>query len=79
MHAGALYVLHDAGDENVHSVRDGVHLQLRAHEVLVTEHGVVYGLGEYYVHVALYVVLREGYGHVLAAYDIGRAKQNRVA
>ena len=41
MDAGALDVLHDAGDENVLPVADGVDLQLRAHQILIDEHGVL--------------------------------------
>ena len=40
MDAGALDVLHDAGDEVILAVADGVYLHLLAHHVLVDEHGV---------------------------------------
>ena len=40
MHARALDVLHDARDEHVHAVRNGVHFELGSHEVFIAEHGV---------------------------------------
>src|SRR5699024_8849599 len=39
--AGALHQLHDAGDEHVGAVTDGVHLHLLADDVLIHQHGLV--------------------------------------
>lgn len=41
MHAGALHVLHDAGDVDIFSVAHGVRLQLLAGDVVVHEHRLV--------------------------------------
>ena len=35
VHAGALHLLHDAGDQEVFAVADGVHLTLGTHDVLI--------------------------------------------
>ena len=79
VHARALDVLHDAGDEHVHTVRNGVHFELGAHEVLIAEHGVFDVLGEDDVHIAGDVVLREGDRHVLPADDVRRAQEHGIA
>ena len=79
MHARALDVLHDAGDEHVDAVADGVHFQLLPHQVLVAEDGVFDVLGEDDVHIAGDVVLREGDRHVLPADDIRRAQEHGIA
>ena len=79
VHAGALDVLHDAGDEHVRTVGDDVHLQLRAHHVFVHEHGVIDALRKDALHVRrdLGVVVDDL--HVLAADDVRRAQQHGVA
>ena len=79
MHARALDVLHDARDEHVHAVRNGVHFELGAHEVLIAEHGVFDVLGEDDVHIAGDVVLREGDRHVLPADDVRGAQEHGIA
>ena len=79
MHARTLDVLHDAGDEHIHAVRNGVHFELGAHEVLIAEHGVFDVLGEDDVHIAGDVVLREGDRHVLPADDVRRAQEHGIA
>ena len=58
MHARALDVLHDARDEHVHTVRNGVHFELGAHEVLIAEHGVSMCWARMTSHIAGDVVLR---------------------
>ena len=45
MDARPLDVLHDAGDEVVLAVADGVHLHLGAHQVFVDEHRVFHARG----------------------------------
>ena len=79
MHAGALDVLHDAGDEHIRAVGDDVHLQLRAHHVLVHEHGVVDALREDALHIRCDLVIVVDDLHVLAADDVRRAQQHGVA
>ena len=78
--AGALHLLHDAGDEVVLAVTDGVHLALGTHDVLIQQDGVVHidVLGDD-AHVLDDVGLRVGHDHVLTAEDVGRTHQNRQA
>ena len=77
--AGALDVLHHAGDQHVGAVGDDVDLQLDAGHVLVHEHRVVDAAGEDARHVALDVLRPVGDGHVLAADDVARPQQHRIA
>ena len=79
MDAGALDVLHNAGDQHVLPVGDDVHLQLHAGHIFVDQHGVVDAAGEDARHIAHNVGLFVGDGHVLAADDIAGAQQHRVA
>ena len=41
MHAGTLYQLHDAGNEHLFAVADGVHFNLLADVVLIYQHRLV--------------------------------------
>ena len=77
--ARALHVLHNAGDEDVLAVADGVHLDLHAGEVLVDEHGVILLVGEDDGHVLLNVLVAVGDDHVLAAQHIAGPHEHRVA
>ena len=79
MHACALDVLHDAGDEHIRAVGDDVHLQLRAHHVLVHEHGVVDALREDALHIHRDLVIVVDDLHVLPADDVRRAQQHGIA
>ena len=45
VNTGALYVLHDARDEDVLAVADGVDFNLGATEVLIDEHRVIHASG----------------------------------
>ena len=71
MDAGALDVLHDAGDQHVGAVGDDVHLQLLAHEILVHQDGVLDLAGEDDLHVPADLLVVVGDDHVLAADDVG--------
>ena len=79
MHAGALDVLHDAGDEHIRAVGDDIHLQLRAHHVFVHEHGVVDALRKDALHIRRDLVIVVDDLHVLAADDVRRAQQHGIA
>ena len=74
------HLLHDAGDEEVLAIADGVHLALGTHDVLVQQDGVVHidVLGDD-AHVLDDVGLRVGHDHILTAEDVGRTHQNRQA
>ena len=71
-------MLHDAGDENVLPVTDGVDFQLLAHQILVDEHGVLDALIQDDGHVLPHVFLVEGDDHVLPAQHVGGPQQHRV-
>ena len=78
MDAGALDVLHHAGNQHVLAVGDDVHLQLRAHEILVHQHGVFQLAGEDDLHIGLHILIVMGNDHVLPANDIAGAQQHRI-
>ena len=40
MNAGALHQLHDAGQENLFTIADGIHLRFLAYHILVNQHGL---------------------------------------
>ena len=78
MHAGALHLLHDAGDQEVFAVADGVHLALGTHDVLIQQHRVIHVnvLGDN-AHVLDDIRLVVGHDHVLTAQHIGGTHQHR--
>ena len=78
MDAGTFDVLHDAGDQYIGAVRDDVHLQLLAHQVLVHQHRVLNLAGEDDLHVAADFLIVVGDDHVLAADDVAGPQQNRI-
>ena len=79
MDAGALDVLHDAGDQHVGAVGDDIHLQLLAHEILVHQDGVLDLAGEDDLHVPADLLVVVGDDHVLAADDVGGPQQHGIA
>ena len=76
--ARPLDVLHDAGDQVVMAVADGVYLHLGAHHVLIDEHGVFQPAGGDDLHVLHHILLRMGDDHVLAAQHVGGAQQDGI-
>ena len=79
MDAGALDVLHNAGDQDVFAVTDSVHFQFSTHQVLVDQHRILDFVAEDDVHIFSDIVVGEGDNHVLAAQHIAGAHQNGVA
>ena len=79
MDAGALDVLHDAGDQHVGAVGDDIHLQLLAHEILVHQDRVLDLAGEDHLHIGPHVLVVVGDDHVLAADDIAGSQQHGIA
>ena len=77
--AGALYVLHDARDEDVLAVADGVDFYLGATEVLIDEHRVILFLAQDNRHVFVDVFIAVCNDHVLTAEHVGRAHEHRIA
>ena len=79
MYARALDMLHNAGNEYILAVAYRVHLDFRAHDVLVYKHDIIGIAVEYDGHVFFYVLVRERYYHVLSAEHVGRAQQYGIA
>ena len=78
MDARALDMLHDAGDEDVRSVGNGVHFEFGAHEIFIAQNGVFYSLRQNDVHVAADVLFRKRDRHVLSADDVRGAKEHGI-
>ena len=78
MDARPFNVLHNAGDQEVLAVADGVHFHLGAHHVFVNEDGVFNVVGGDNLHVFLHVLVRMGNNHVLAAQYIGGPQQDGI-
>ena len=79
VHARALDMLHDAGNQDVFAVANGVHLDFGPHEILVHEHRLVDCVAQDDRHVFANVLLAERNVHVLPAEHVGRADQHGVA
>ena len=75
MDARALDMLHDAGDQDVLPVADGVHLQLHTHEIFVDKDGILNILGQNDRHVFPDILVAEGDDHILPAQHIGGSHQ----
>ena len=80
MDARALHLLHDARDQEVFAIADGVDFALGAQKVLIQQDRVVHVhmLGDD-AHVLNDIRLGVGDDHVLAAQNVGGAHQHRVA
>ncbi len=78
--ARALHLLHDARDQEVFAIADGVHFALGAQNVLIQQDRVVHVhmLGDD-AHVLNDIRLGVGHDHVLATEDVGGAHQHRQA
>ena len=80
MNAGALDLLHDAGHQIIGTIADGIDLALGAKDVLVHQHGVAHvNMLRDDAHVLDDIAGVVGHDHVLAAQNIGRTHQDRVA
>jgi len=77
--AGALDMLHDAGDEAVHAVRDTVKLGLFAHDVAVDENRGFRRDIDRIAHVRAQLVLAVDDFHRPTAENIGRPHETGVA
>ena len=79
MNAGALHMLHDAGDEHILAVTHGVHLDLAALEILVDEHAPAHARLECVGHVAhelggvLHNLHRPAAEHIAGTHEYGIA------
>ena len=80
VHAGALHLLHNAGDQEVFAITDGIHFALGAQNILIQQHRVihVHMLGDN-AHVLDHVRLGVGHDHVLTAQHVGGTHQHRQA
>ena len=78
MDACTLNMLHDTGDKDILAVTDSIDLKLRAHKILVDQHGVLNALSKDYSHILLDIVIIEGDYHILSAENIGGSHKNRI-
>ena len=78
MDAGALDVLHNARNQDVLAVADGVDLQLGAHQVFIDQNGILDLLRQNDGHIFLDIRVVKGDDHVLAAQHVGRPHQHRI-
>ena len=73
---GTVHLLHDAGDEEVLAIADGIDLTLGTHDILIQQDRMihVHMLGDN-AHVLDDIGLGVGHDHVLAAQHVGGAHQ----
>ena len=67
MDAGPFDVFHNSGNQHILAVADGVHFQLRSHQVLVYQNGIFNSLGQDNLHVFAYIAVVISDNHILAA------------
>lgn len=79
MDACALEMLHDARDEDVVAVADGVDFDLAAHHVLVDQNRVLDLVAGDDLHELAHVGFLVGDFHALTAENVGRTDENRIA
>ena len=72
-------MFHDAGDEDVLAVADGVHLQLLAHDVAVDQHRLVHVDLHGGLQVVAQALLVRNDLHGAAAQHVARTHQHRIA
>ena len=72
-------MLHYAGNEHVDAVGYSIYFELRTHKVLIAEYGIFNLLRQNDVHISFDIVLREGNGHILTAYDVRRTEKHGIA
>ena len=80
VNAGALYLLHDAGDQEIGAVADGIHFALGAVDVFIHQHRVAHiHMGGDNAHVFGHIGAAVGHDHILAAQHIAGAHQHGIA
>ena len=79
MHARALHMFHQAGNQDVGAVADRVHLHLLALQVLVHQNGMILCDAVDDGHEFLDLFIGDGDLHALAAQHIGGAHQHGIA
>ena len=79
MDAGPLDVLHDARDDNVLPVANGVHLDLLALDVFIHQDRMLLGDPVDDANEFVDIPVVDGDLHALAAQHIGRADKHRIA
>ena len=67
MDTGPFAVFHNTGNQYILPVADGIHFQLRSHQVLVNQNGIFNSLGQDNFHIFMYIVVIISDNHVLAA------------
>ena len=72
-------MLHDARDQDILAVADGVDLDLASHQILIDQDRIFDLRAGDDAHVLADVRLGKGDLHALSAEDVGRTNQNRIA
>ena len=78
MHARALHMLHQSGDQDIGAVADRVNLHLLALQVLVYQNGMILGDAVDDGHKFLDLCIGDGDLHALAAQHVGGAHQHGI-
>ena len=78
MHARALHMLHQSGDQDIGAVADRVNLHLLALQVLVYQNGMILGDTVDDGHKFLDLCIGDGDLHALAAQHVGGAHQHGI-
>ena len=79
VHARALDMLHNAGDQHIRAIGNRVHFQFRAAHIFIHQHRVLNALCQNQAHVGHHIGVRLRDGHVLPANHVRGAQQHRIA
>ncbi len=74
----ALYVLHNAWDNEILAVTDSVDLNLRTHHILIDKHGVFKLRRGDYLHILVNVAVAVRDYHILPTENVTRTEQNGI-
>ena len=77
--AGALDVLHDARNHNIHTIGNGINLDLGALHIAIHEHGMIRRHLDGTAHIVAQLILIVDDLHRTAAEDIGGANHDGIA
>ncbi len=78
MNSCALDMLHDARNQIVSAVADGIYFHFNAHHVFVNEHRIFNSAGQNDIHIFFYVRIAISNDHILPAQHVRRSQQYRI-
>ncbi len=78
MNSCALDMLHDARNQIVSAVADGIYFHFNAHHVFVNEHRIFNSAGQNDIHIFFYVRIAISNDHILATQHVRRSQQYRI-